>query len=95
MRTLPLLALVLLPALATASSTLRCDKGIVSIGDRASEVIAKCGKPSERSFIGYTYSGGGDQSVKEWVYGPRSGGMVYFLRFEGGRLKNIDSKRGN
>ncbi|CAD5107896.1 DUF2845 domain-containing protein [Zestomonas carbonaria] len=94
MKTLPLLALPLLLTLGDASaSTLRCEKGIISEGDRTSEVIAKCGKPNDRSFVGY--ASGGDLPVEEWVYGPRSGGMIYFLRFEGGRLKNIDSKRGN
>ena len=32
--------------------------------------------------------------VEEWVYGPRNG-MYQFLRFEGNRLRDIDSKRGN
>ncbi|MCY1280388.1 hypothetical protein D9M68_340620 [compost metagenome] len=88
-----LLALPLLLAVADAqASTLRCDKGIVSEGDRASEVRAKCGQPDDKSFVGY--SSGGDLPVEEWVY-SRSGGMLYFLRFEGGRLTSIESKRGN
>ena len=31
--------------------------------------------------------------VQEWIYGP-SNGMYQYLRFEGGRLVRIDSKRG-
>ncbi|MBM7063115.1 DUF2845 domain-containing protein [Pseudomonas sp. UL073] len=94
MKTLPVLALsLLLPLAAANASTLRCDHGIVSEGDRTSEVISKCGKPDDRNFVGY--SDGGDMQVEEWVYGPRSGGMIYFLRFEGGRLSEIESKRGN
>jgi len=30
--------------------------------------------------------------VEEWSYGPRNG-MYQFLRFEGGRLVRVDSKR--
>jgi hypothetical protein len=32
--------------------------------------------------------------IEEWTYGPRNG-MYHFLRFEGNRLRDIDSKRGN
>ncbi|AYC31660.1 DUF2845 domain-containing protein [Pseudomonas cavernae] len=98
MKALPLLALpLLLLAGETFASTLRCDKGIASEGDRTSEVLAKCGKPDSRDFIGYSEnnSGRSEIQVEEWVYGPRSGGMIYFLRFEGGRLQDIESKRGN
>ncbi|MGX8249307.1 DUF2845 domain-containing protein [Escherichia coli] len=33
-------------------------------------------------------------SVEEWIYGPKSG-MYHFLRFEGGRLTEVRSKRGS
>ncbi|UVE17058.1 DUF2845 domain-containing protein [Pseudomonas sp. LS44] len=92
MKSLPLLILPLLLLAGAASASLRCDKGIISEGDRTSEVISKCGPPDNKSFVGY--SSGGDRPVEEWVY-SRSGGMIYFLRFEGGRLTHIDSKRGN
>jgi hypothetical protein len=32
--------------------------------------------------------------VEEWTYGP-SNGMYQYLRFEGNRLRQINSKRGN
>lgn len=32
--------------------------------------------------------------VEEWIYGPDNG-MYQYLRFEGGRLVRIDSKRRN
>lgn len=86
------LTALLLPLADASASTLRCDKGIVSEGDRTSEVITKCGRPENKSFVGY--ASGGDVPVEEWVY-SRSGGMLYFLRFEGGRLTSIESKRGD
>ncbi|MGH8433914.1 MAG: DUF2845 domain-containing protein [Pseudomonas sp.] len=96
------LALLCLPLFLLAGesfASLRCEKGIASEGDRTSEVLSKCGEPTSRDFIGYSQTRTGNRreevEVQEWVYGPRSGGMLYFLRFEGGRLKSIESTRGN
>lgn len=96
---LSLLALTLLLAMAAqAGSTLRCGSKLVSTGDLASEVQAKCGEPASRDFLGYReatdyYGHITEVAIEEWVYGPRSG-MYYFLRLEGNRLTKIDSKRG-
>ncbi|MFC5697177.1 DUF2845 domain-containing protein [Pseudomonas sp. GCM10022186] len=96
-----LLCLPLLLALDTAqaSSTLRCNSSLVSLDDTASEVLEKCGEPVSRSDLGYREVTDGyyrriEVRVEEWVYGPRNG-MYQFLRFEGDRLRDIDSKRGN
>ncbi|PTQ68092.1 DUF2845 domain-containing protein [Pseudomonas sp. GV071] len=93
-----LLCLPLLFLAAEGHASLRCDKGIASEGDRAIEVQTKCGEPASSSVVGYEKTRSGSTSteveVQEWVYGPREGGMLYFLRFEGGRLVRIDSKRG-
>ncbi|NQD94502.1 DUF2845 domain-containing protein [Pseudomonas sp. CrR25] len=91
-----ILSITLLFAATAASASLRCDKGIASEGDRSIEVAAKCGEPASRDLLGYTQNAHGDQElqIEEWIYGPRSG-MYYYLTFEGGRLTNIDSKRGN
>ncbi|MEK1942777.1 MAG: DUF2845 domain-containing protein [Pseudomonas sp.] len=92
------LALLLLSGAALASSTLRCGKGLVSADDSGAEVESKCGTPVSRSMLGnkviYGYYGERSEvQVEEWTYGPRNG-MFYFLRFEGDRLVNVDSKRG-
>lgn len=93
-----LLCLPLLLLAAQGHASLRCSKGIASEGDRAIEVQTKCGEPDSSSVVGYEKTRHGASSteveVQEWVYGPRDGGMMYFLRFEGGRLVRIDSKRG-
>ena len=88
--------LVLVPICVQASSTLRCDSGLVSLEDTTSEVSSKCGEPIARDMLGYTLDAHGNNEflVEEWVYGPRNG-MNYYLRFEGGRLKSVDSKRGS
>lgn len=93
-----------LTALAIAqtaqATTLRCGSQLVSAGDRAFEVQQKCGEPVSQEVIGSkeTFSGNFRQSqevrIEEWIYGPNNG-MYRYLRFEGGRLVSIDSKRGN
>lgn len=94
-------SLVLLAfASASQAATLRCGSQLISAGDRAFEVQQKCGVPVSQEVIGSkeTYSGNYRQSeqvrIEEWIYGPDHG-MYQYLRFEGGRLVRIDSKRGN
>ena len=63
------------------------------------EVARKCGEPASRSFIGYAevphYGGRFSQApIEEWLYGPANG-MYQYLRFEGSRLTEIRSKRGD
>ncbi len=99
MRTLLLTACLLgLSTLAEASSTLRCGSQLISLGDDASEVLRKCGEPTERVFIGYRerqdeWGFFQEVAVEEWTLGPRNG-MYHFLRFEGNRLTRIQSRRG-
>ncbi|AMB87158.1 hypothetical protein AWM79_18360 [Pseudomonas agarici] len=89
------LAWALIASQAQAGS-LRCASHLISIGDRKSEVLDKCGEPLSRDVVGYQRSVDRrvEVQIEEWVY-PQSGGMVQYLRFVGGRLERIDSKRGN
>lgn len=94
-----LLPLLCLPLIAEASSTYRCGSALVSTTAPTAEVQSKCGEPSSRDFLDYKevvdrYGFRNEVSVEEWVYGPKSG-MYHFLRFEGGRLTEIRSKRGS
>jgi hypothetical protein len=92
--------IALLAASSVQAATLRCGSQLISAGDRAFEVQQKCGAPVSQSIIGSkeTFSGNYRKSeqvtVEEWIYGPDNG-MYQYLRFEGGRLVKIDSKRGN
>lgn len=81
---------------AAASDTLRCGSQLISLGDRSSEVLQKCGEPVSRDVLGYKRSANRREEfqVEEWTYGP-SNGMYQYLRFEGNRLRQINSKRGN
>jgi hypothetical protein len=88
--------LMLAASHAWASDTLRCGSQLVSLGDRASEVLQKCGEPLSRDPLGYKRSANRREEfqVEEWTYGPNNG-MYQYLRFEGNRLRQINSKRGN
>ncbi|MBD8124334.1 DUF2845 domain-containing protein [Pseudomonas lutea] len=83
---------------AALADTLRCGSQLISVGDRMFEVQQKCGQPVSQDIIGYKetvnhYRQVDQVQVQEWIYGP-SNGMYQYLRFEGGRLVRIDSKRG-
>ena len=75
---------------------MRCGSQLISVGDREFEVQQKCGEPIARNIIGYKRSVNRREEVQidEWIYGPNNG-MYQYLRFEGGRLLRIDSKRGS
>ncbi|RJX78712.1 DUF2845 domain-containing protein [Pseudomonas sp. LS-2] len=96
-RTVTILGLAALSGLALAD-TLRCGSQLISVGDRMFEVQQKCGQPISQDIVGYKETVNHfrqvDQvQVQEWIYGPNNG-MYQYLRFEGGRLVRIDSKRG-
>ncbi|MCQ4328952.1 DUF2845 domain-containing protein [Stutzerimonas stutzeri] len=92
------LSLLVFACNAQASSTHRCGSALVSLEASAAEVKSKCGEPASASLVGYKevlddYGFRHEVQVEEWVYGPASG-MYHFLRFEGNRLRQIDSQRG-
>ncbi|SDT27197.1 DUF2845 domain-containing protein [Pseudomonas oryzae] len=94
-RYLCLILLLIAPPLYAGS--LRCQSQLVTTGDRADEVLRKCGEPATRDQIGLrertdAYGRFELVPVEEWSYGPRNG-MYYFLRFEGNRLVEVDSQR--
>jgi hypothetical protein len=93
---LALIAMTFAASHASGSDTLRCGSQLISLGDRSSEVLQKCGEPVSRDVLGYKRSANRREEfqVEEWTYGP-SNGMYQYLRFDGNRLRQITSKRGN
>ncbi|CEG55339.1 MULTISPECIES: DUF2845 domain-containing protein [Stutzerimonas stutzeri subgroup] len=94
-----LLCLLLVTLQAQASSTYRCNSRLVSLEATTAEVRSKCGEPSNAALVGYKeivddHGYQQEVPVEEWVYGPNNG-MLHFLRFEGNRLRQITSERGN
>ncbi|MDY7563358.1 DUF2845 domain-containing protein [Pseudomonas sp. 10B1] len=97
MRTSNVLLLIVAGVMGQAQAdSLRCGSQLINSGDHEFEVQQKCGEPAARNLIGYLRSPNRREEVKidEWIYGP-SNGMYQYLRFEGGRLVGINSKRGN
>jgi hypothetical protein len=94
-RCLYVVSLLLLFTSAYANAGFRCGQRLVNEGDRSTEVLRKCGPPVTRDMIGYTETLNGNLGiqVEEWSYGPNNG-MYYYLTFEGGRLRQIEAKRG-
>lgn len=93
-----LLSLLAVASGAHASSTHRCGSALVSLEATTREVSNKCGEPSSATLIGYKeilddYGFRHEVEVEEWTYGP-SNGMYHFLRFEGNRLRRVESQRG-
>lgn len=97
-RPLFLLSLVAFACSVQASSTHRCGSALVSLEASTGEVLQKCGEPTSASLVGYkevldNYGFRHEVQIEEWTYGPTNG-MYHFLRFEGNRLRQIDSQRG-
>jgi hypothetical protein len=78
------LAVIALPAMAW-----RCPHGFAEPGDAASMVRQKCGTPD------FIYPNGKRKGTsaddERWYYNPGSAGLLRVLRFNRGKLSNIDT----
>ncbi len=76
---------------------MRCGSQIIAEGDTKAEVLAKCGEPLLREYIGedaefhYGYGVYSKRIVEDWTYnfGPRK--FMQILRFRGSTLIHINS----
>ena len=89
-------AVALLIALPSAAQALRCGTKLVQPGDLALQVRDKCGDPVSEEVIGYSLRaappglrGEREYKIEQWIYGPDQG-IYHVLRFEAGRLHDID-----
>jgi hypothetical protein len=103
MRVLLLVLALAVPALVQASSSIRCDGGLVSAGDTKLDLLGKCGSPTlrdardeERGHVAVEREGGlgvGQKvtvTVEQWTYdfGPQR--FVYVATLEGGKVIAIE-----
>lgn len=103
MRTVASLVLVLLLSPATAAageSSLRCDRGIVALGDSKVDLLAKCGEPSlrdgqevERRML--AVPGQPPMStvlvlVEQWTYNHGPQRFMDLVTLEGGKVTAIE-----
>jgi uncharacterized protein DUF2845 len=108
MRSTPLLLgslVFLLPGLAAASqeSSLRCERGIVAVGDTKIDLLGKCGEPALREEWGtggWTLLRAGAASVargavqrERWTYDFGPSRFVMSATLEGGKV--VAFERGN
>ena len=89
------------PGFAIESPTMRCDGGIVSVGDRAVEVLGKCGQPSystQREEKRINEGGRGSRektvaivTIDDWSYNFGPNQFQYRLLLEDGKVTRIES----
>jgi hypothetical protein len=96
-----LLGLGLVLAGADDLFAMRCNNALVLIGDRQFEVLSKCGEPdfarerTEDRFVrvfreGRFFEIRQDVTVEEWTYNFGPNRFIRILRFENGRLVEIE-----
>ncbi len=82
--------------MAGNESFFRCGTDVIQLGDSNYRVLAKCGPPTQREFIGTNYNypmpSGELRDVEQWIYNRGSTDFIYMLMFQGGAL--IDITRG-
>ncbi|QXE91615.1 DUF2845 domain-containing protein [Geomonas subterranea] len=85
----------------TGTDTMRCKGGIVSVGDSAGEVLAKCGQPatttqSSRKVVQKDQQSGPTRSitniiVDNWIFNFGRNEFQYQLELQDGRVSRIQS----
>lgn len=77
-------------------SFFRCRTDVIQLGDSNYRVMAKCGPPTTREFVGTNYRypmpSGELRDVEQWIYNRGATDFVYLLMFQGGIL--VDISRG-
>ncbi|MGA2401575.1 MAG: DUF2845 domain-containing protein [Syntrophobacteraceae bacterium] len=71
---------------------LRCNSGLIMIGESKLEIVSKCGEPGSKETIERRVPGSVRPSyvtIEEWTYnfGPRD--FIHVLEFQGATLKAI------
>lgn len=89
------------PAFAVESGTMRCKGGIVSVGDSAGEVLAKCGQPATTSQSAKKVVEKGQNAnqtktittiiVDNWIFNFGKDQFQYRLELQDGRVSRMES----
>ena len=84
---------------AAAASSMRCEGGVVRVGDSEDTVLARCGEPDwrtefQRELLAAQVHGKGRDirvvDVKTWTYRRGYGKFILLLTFEGGLMTRVD-----
>ena len=81
---------LLLSSTGASADTMRCGDNIVQRGFTFFEVLERCGKPDLEYDWDRRYVPGVEASVTEWVYELGSNKFRRILRFEEGRLREVE-----
>ena len=89
------------PAFAVDSGTMRCKGGIVSVGDSAGEVLARCGQPATTSQSAKKVVEKGQNAnqtktittiiVDNWIFNFGPNQFQYRLELQDGRVSRMES----
>lgn len=81
-------------AFAGNDDTFRCGNDVIILGDSKYRVLAKCGTPFGKDFVGTNYfyrqPAGEFRDIEEWIYNRGPTDFTYTLRFQGGSLIEIN-----
>lgn len=73
--------------------TFRCGTDVIVLGDSKYRVLAKCGTPFGKEYVGTNYfygqPAGEFRDVEEWTYNRGPTDFTYTLKFQGGALIEI------
>jgi hypothetical protein len=76
-----------------AADSMRCGSRLVSVEDRAAEILAACGEPDDREV--HSYPGVADAreiaEVERWTYNFGPNQLLHVLKLRHGRLVDIET----
>lgn len=74
---------------------MRCGSRLVSVEDRAADILSACGEPDFRDVFSYPHPRGGGgyiHDVEQWTYNFGPNQLLRVLRLRNGRLTDIESE---
>ena len=73
----------------SSDSSLRCNNGLVTLGESKLDVFSKCGTPSNEADVGKVFNGYSTDYQQDWTYNMGSTSYLYTLKFAGNHLMQI------
>ncbi|MFC3121707.1 DUF2845 domain-containing protein [Agaribacter flavus] len=77
----------------SGTSTLRCGKQLVKLGDTKAEVKIVCGEPIDIDLVEHTLDDKAIVKTEIYTYYFGKGKLIKILKFENGKLAAIDEGR--
>jgi len=87
---LPFVGLTLSLLATPAAADMRCEGGLVNVGDSKGYVYEICGEPSFRDTIALDETSTTEGVVEQWTYNLGPGRFLRIVTFEAGLVSTID-----